>query len=350
MTVATPVRPRRLPALRDHTARRHPATTGAIAVVAIAMLFVLNVGLGSVTISPSRTIGALIGDGDPVAELIVGHLRLPGALIALVAGAMLGLAGALLQTVLRNPLVEPTLIGIGPGGVLFVVLWGVYGPTGTTTGAALPLLAAAGGMLAGAIVYLLNRGTAGDPLRVTLTGVLVGAMFTSATALLLLLHPSQLGAVLLFTIGTLDGLTWVHWHTIWPWALVGLPLGLASAGFANALHLGDHLASGLGMNVGRARLALLAVAVVLTAGAVSTVGAIGFLGLVAPHMARPFCGADCRLLFPLSAAFGTLLLLAANLPSRLISSPTLPVGVTVAVVGAPLFAVLLLRAQARLRG
>ena len=228
--------------------------------------------------------------------------------------------------------------------MLFVVLWNVYGPGGAN-GAALPLLAAAGGLLAGATVYLLCRAGGGNPLRVTLTGVLVGAMLTSASSLLLLLHPTQIGAVLLFTIGSLDGLTWLHWSTIWPWALVALPLGLASAGFANTLQLGDDISAGLGMGVGRARVGLLAVAVALTAGAVSVVGAIGFLGLVAPHMARPFAGADCRRLFPLSALFGMLLLLAANLPSRLITSPTLPVGVTVAIIGAPLFAVLLVRSR-----
>ena len=326
---------------------RRPAFAGVGAAIAVGLLFVLNVGLGSVTISPSRTVAALTGQGDPVAGLIIVQLRLPGALIALVAGAMLGLAGALLQSVLRNPLVEPTLIGIGPGGVLFVVLWNVYGPGGAN-GAALPLLAAVGGLLAGATVYLLSRAGGGNPLRVTLTGVLVGAMLTSASSLLLLLHPTQIGAVLLFTIGSLDGLTWLHWGTIWPWALVALPLGLASAGFANALQLGDEISAGLGLGVRRARVGLLAVAVALTAGAVSVVGAIGFLGLVAPHMARPFAGADCRRLFALSALFGMLLLLAANLPSRLITSPTLPVGVTVAIVGAPVFTVLLLRSQARM--
>ena len=148
-------------------------------------------------------------------------------------------------------------------------------------------------------------------------------------------------------IGSLNGRTWTHVNTVWPWAAVTLPLALGCAGVANALNLGDNLAMGLGLRVERARLLLLFLAVVLTAAAVSVVGALGFLGLIAPHIARRLVGNDARRLFPLSAILGAIILMMADIVARgLTRVVDLPVGAVMALLGAP-FLIYLLRRKVR---
>ncbi len=184
----------------------------------IPVLLVLGVGIGSIPISPSEVVAALTHrSADPVVTAIIGDLRLPRALVAMTAGGMLGLAGALLQTVLINPLIEPTLVGISPGAVLGIVAWGILGPHVAQAGPGLALVAIAGGLLAGGVVYLLGGvGRSGDPARLVLTGVLAGALFEALTALLLLTHTREFGAVLLFTVGSLEARTWSDWSVVWP--------------------------------------------------------------------------------------------------------------------------------------
>lgn len=323
--------------------RWHVAALGCL--LAIPMLLVLGVGIGSRSIPPPEVVAALTHRStDPVVTAIISELRLPRALVAMTAGGMLGLAGALLQTVLINPLIEPTLVGISPGAVLAIVLWGIFGPHVAQAGPGLALVAIAGGLLAGGVVYLLGGvGRGGDPTRLVLTGVLAGALFEALTALLLLTHTREFGAVLLFTVGSLEARTWSDWSVIWPWAIASLTLGLATSRYANALHLGDEVATNLGVPVTRCRSALLLIGVMLTAAAVSVVGALAFLGLVAPHFARLVTGSDARRLFPLSMLIGSVLLLGSDVIARVVTTPAVPVGTVVAVIGAPLLAWLLTR-------
>jgi iron complex transport system permease protein len=184
-------------------------------------------------------------------------------------------------------------------------------------GLLLPLLALLGGMLAGTLTYLLSWQGGSDPVRLVLAGVLVGGMCSALTSLLLLWadqYNSQ--RILSWTIGSLSGRVWSHWHTIWPIALVALPLGVASAGLANALQLGDGVAAGLGLRIERARLVLLFAAALLTAGAVAVAGNLSFIGLIGSHIARRLVGSDTRRLFPLSALVAAMLLLAADIAAR----------------------------------
>jgi iron complex transport system permease protein len=166
----------------------------------------------------------------------------------------------------------------------------------------------------------------------------------SLTSLVLLVNQNAISGILLWIIGSLNGRTWVHWDTIWPWAVVTLPLGLACASLANAVYLGEDLATGLGLRVELARVMLLFVAVLLTAGAVSVVGALGFLGLIAPHLTRRLVGNDARRVFPMSAVLGAALLLLADVVARgLTRVVDLPVGAVMALIGAPFLMYLLRR-------
>jgi iron complex transport system permease protein len=317
-----------------------------LSLVVLFLLVVLHVAAGSVGISPFDVIAAIFNRPVvPYERIIVWDLRLPRALIALVAGAMFGLAGAILQSVMRNPLAEPEMTGATSGAVLFAVLWlsQVSGQL-DQPGPLLPFVALVGGLAGGGLVYLLG-GTGKSPAsRLVLTGVLISAVLRSATSIILLLHQEALGAILLWLIGSLNGRVWAHWDVLWPWALVALPCGLASAGLANVLQLGDASAAGLGLRVNWARLSLFFIAVLLTAGAVAVVGGITFLGLIAPHIARRIVGADTRRLFPFSMLMGAGILLAADTVTQTIAQPTtIPVGAALALLGAPYFLFLIWR-------
>jgi iron complex transport system permease protein len=317
-----------------------------LSLLVLFLLVVLHVAAGSVVISPFDVIAALFNRPvAPYERIIVWDLRLPRALIALVAGAMFGLAGAILQSIMRNPLAEPEMTGATSGAVLFAVLWlSEAGRQLDQPGLLLPFVALPGGLAGGCLVYLLGGAGKGATSRLVLTGVLISAVLRSATSIILLLRQEALGAVLLWLIGSLNGRVWPHWDVLWPWAIVALPSGLACAGLANVLQLGDASATGLGLRVGWTRLSLFFIATLLTAGAVAVVGGITFLGLIAPHIARRVVGADARRLFPFSMLMGAGILLAADTITQTIAQPvTIPVGAALVLLGAPYFLFLIWR-------
>jgi iron complex transport system permease protein len=295
---------------------------------------------------------------DLASSLVVHAVRLPRLLVVFMAGAMLGLAGALLQAVTRNPLAEPGLMGVSAGAVLGIVITivaasrleglGIVRETGWHLG----LAGIAGGMAAGALTYSLAWQGGSRPALLVLMGVLVAGSASALTAVLLLTaDENQLRLVLHWTIGSTNNRGWVHVEMILPFAVAGLAVGFASAGVANVLQLGDGVAAGLGLRVERARLLLILVAAVLTAGAVSVVGGIGFVGLIGPHCARLLVGNDARRLFPAAALVAALLLLAADFGARSfplgwieawtrgpVPAPSgIPVGVVTPMLGVPFF-------------
>ncbi len=315
-------------------------------IIAVVVLAVLHVGIGPVPLSPQQVVLALLGHPEqPYERIIIVDLRLPRTLIAITTGAMLALAGAILQSIMRNPLAEPEMTGSVSGAILFTVLWVGFGESGFVISVwYMPLLALAGGVAAGAVVYALTWRGQSAPGRLILTGLLVSAILRSGTSIILLVHQAAIGSVLIWLIGSLNGRVWADWGVLWPWAVVTLALGLLSARWANVLQLGDASAASLGVRVEWARAALLFLAVALAAGAVSIVGGITFLGLVAPHLARRITGADARRIFPLSMVIGAGLLVGADILAQVALNPIeLPVGAVVAVLGAPFFLYLLRR-------
>lgn len=331
----------------------------------LMLAFGVHVAFGTVPIDPLRVVKALAQMPDSRADYdIVWNLRTPRALVVLGAGAMLGLAGALLQAITRNPLAEPGLMGVSGGAVLAIVVaivaqskldgLGIV----RDTGLALGLVGIAGGMAAGTLTYVLSWRQGSDPALLVLIGVLVaGGTAALASMVLLVADENQVRLVLHWMIGSANGRVWAHWHMMWPLGLAGLALGLGCAGLANALQLGDPVAAGLGVSVERTRLLLLFVAAVLTSGAVSVVGAIGFVGLMGPHLARQMVGTDARRLFPFSVLVSAGLLLLADIAARLFplgwlagltglalpGRSGMPMGVATPLLGAPFFLYLLLR-------
>jgi iron complex transport system permease protein len=323
----------------------------------IAALMVLHVGLGTVSIPADRVVLALLDRAtDVVDRQAVWDLRLPRTLIALIAGAMLGLSGALLQSVMRNPLAEPGLTGVSAGGVLVGVIF-LTGWLGLPRpGGALPLVVLVGCLLGGAIVWLLgtHRGRL-DPVRLVVAAVIVNAALGSLTTLFAIRNDASLGAILPWIVGSLNGTVWADVALIGPWAAVIVPIGLACARPANIMLLGDDLASSIGLRVAWVRTILFVTAATLAAAAVCVVGAIAFVGLMAPNAARLVVGADARRMLLVSLLFGAVLLLAADTVAQTLTIDPpfaasseragLPVGAVLALIGGPVLVLILRRTR-----
>lgn len=320
------------------TPRRTLATLALLAAVAVAAL-AFALAAGSVRIAPAAVVDALRGGGGEAAA-IVRDLRLPRALAAFAVGALLALAGTLMQVLLRNPLADPYVLGISGGASVAALLALMLG---------LPLLtvdlaAGAGALAACALVFSLAQGPGGwTPTRLLLTGVVVGAGAGSVVSLLLAMSDdTRLRGMVFWLLGDLSR------GDRWPWLAVLLVLATA-AGVAlgrplNVLARGESLAATVGLDVRNLRRVVFVLSSLLTGCAVSTAGSIGFVGLVTPHLARLALGNDQRVVLAGSALLGGFVLMAADLAARVVLAPRqLPVGALTALVGVPIFLALMLR-------
>ncbi|MEU6699231.1 iron chelate uptake ABC transporter family permease subunit [Pseudonocardia sp. NPDC046786] len=315
-------------------------------------------------VSPMDAVSALAGIGDPSARELVIGLRMPRVLVGFAAGACFGVAGVVLQSVLRNPLASPEVTGVGSGAVLGAVAatlagGAVAGPIGVLAVAVL------GGTLGGGVLWLLAGRAAGpgtaDPLRLAVSGVVVSAVLAGGTLLLLTARPQLAGSLVRWLVGSLNGRGWEHWSAVWPVALVVLVAAALLAPVLALLAVDDDHACGVGLAVGPWRSVVVLVAVLATAGAVAVAGALAFVGLLAPHLARAvlgLAGADPRLLVPGAALAGAATVAAADVVAQAVTAlaPTgdrplgMPTGAVTAVAGAVVLIVLVRRSSRAVLG
>lgn len=313
----------------------------AAALVAVCAAAELVAGRG---MSPAVVWDVLNGGGDPTERHILFQLRVPRMLVALGAGACLAVAGLVLQSALRNPLAGPEVTGVTPGAVLGAVAATSLGLAGWDAPLAVVVAACAGGCAGAAVLWLLTGRGAGDPAQTAVHGVLVSAVLGGLTAMVLLVKPGELGSVVQWLVGTTEGRVWQHWRLLWPWALGWGVAAWFLAGPLTLLRCGDDIALAVGLRARRARTLALLCAAALTAGAVASVGALGFVGLLVPHLAVALFGADLRAGLPGAALVGAAVVCgadaAAQLSSRLLASLldtqrlALPVGALTACLGA----------------
>lgn len=301
----------------------------------------IHLGLGARWIAPQTVLQALI-EYDPrnFDHRIIVDLRLVRLAAALLTGAALGVAGVLLQTVIRNPLGEPHILGLNAGASLAVVATSALGLSVGDFPAARPLTAACGAaLLFGGVMALASAGRGGAmPLRITLCGVAISAFASAVTAAILILDEQTLLAMRTWLAGDLAGLNWATLQAALVPALSGMGLALLLAPRLNVLALGDKVAMGLGVNLVQTRLLGLAAIALLCGAAVAVAGPIGFVGLVVPHVVRRLITQDIRLALPLAAPVGALVLVLADIAARTIVAPQeLATGAMTALVGAPLF-------------
>ena len=328
-----------------HSARVSIAAPGLLALVIMAAI--AHLGLGARYIAPPTVVQALIAfDPHNFDHRVIISLRLLRLVAALFTGGALGVAGALLQSVIRNPLGEPHILGLNAGAALAVVATTALGITVGDVAVSRPLIAATGAAILFSLVMLLcSAGRAGfTPMKVTLCGVALSAFASSITAAILILDEQTLLSMRTWLAGDLAGLSWAQITPAAMAATAGLALAIGLAPALNMLALGDTLARGLGVSLTRIRLLSLFAIALLCGAAVAIAGPVGFVGLVVPHMVRRLAGSDLRVVIPLSALGGAALLLLADIAARKLLSPQeLATGVMTALVGAPLFMLLAAR-------
>ena len=313
--------------------RRHLLLACA-GVLVLAVIGLLTMMFGAVNLSAGEALGGLAASSDSLSGLVVGQIRLPRFLDAILVGASLGVAGALLQGVTRNPLGDPTIFGLTAAAGLATATAISINPQIPQWGIA--LAAMAGGLGGAGILFVIAYRGAVSPVRLALAGVALSALFGSITVGLVASVRTFIQTTLGFLAGGLYGSDWSDFRSILPYAIPALAAALVLAGRLNVLSLGDEVATGLGVLADRTRLAILAVAGVLTASAVAIAGLVGFVGLLSPHIARYVAGSDNRYLIPASALMGAIIVTAADLVAKLVITPSeIPMGIITAAVGAP---------------
>ncbi|MFB4385734.1 iron ABC transporter permease [Agrobacterium sp. LR_9] len=332
--------------LAGRSNRVRTAWLGAV-LAFLALLCALSVAIGTRDVSFADIVGGLSGRVETVAEAAVA-VRLPRTLLALLAGAALGLAGAIMQGVTRNPLADPGILGVNMGASLAVVIGIVW--FGIASAQAFIMVAIAGAGVSAVFVYVvgsLGRGGA-TPLKLALAGAATSVAFSSLVIAVVLPRSDIAGGIRSWQIGGVGGATFERIETVLPFLATGFIVSLLSARKLNSLALGDELAAGLGENVAVARAVASCGAILLCGAATAICGPIGFVGLVVPHLCRLLVGVDNRWLLPFSALGGACLLLAADIVGRIVARPSeLDVGIVTALVGAPFFIWIVRRQRVR---
>lgn len=313
-----------------------------IALITIILFIgLLSIAVGTIYV-PLDQVGLTVLGQPTENAFIIQRYRAPRVMLSVFVGAGLAMSGAILQGVLRNPLASPDVIGITKGAGLAASITIILFPASPVI--ALPLSAFAGAMLVAALLFGFVYRRDGSPISLTLTGIALGAMCNAGIQYLIVKHPVNVNTALVWLTGSVYGRGWDEVVGVFPWLGLLFPLALASAGKLDILHLGDDVATGLGENSKRLRLCLVAVAVALAGVSVAAVGAIGFVGLIAPHMARRLVGAKYGVLLPVAGLLGAILILVADTLGRILCPPLeFPAGLITAVVGAPYFLYVLRR-------
>ena len=316
-----------------------------ITLVIVLTMMTINIGVGEYPIPPLEVLRTIVGlpTGNEDHHFIVNVLRLPRMLVAAFVGLALGLSGAIMQGLTRNPLADPGILGISAGAglaavSLIVVVQDV--PAGI-----IPVAAFGGAITVAALIYLLAWRGSDSPIRLILVGIGLGAICGALTTLMITFGDIyDVQRAMIWLTGSVYGRSW---QELWPllgWVAVFAPLALFLARDLNVLNLGEEVAQGLGNHVTLQRGLLLITAVALAAATVAAAGTIGFVGLMAPHIARRLVGPDHSGLLPTTGIIGACLVVTADLVGRTIVAPIeLPVGLITAAIGAPFFIALLWR-------
>lgn len=339
---------------RKHIERRNVVAIFAMVVV-LLVVAAIELACGASAIDIPTSIAALFGQGSASDIAAVQGIRLPRVVCAIISGAGLAIAGAVLQSVLENPLASASTVGISQGagfGATFAILMVVPAITGSTASVNMgmtALFAFAGAMISSLVVLAFSRLGLLRPESIILVGVALSALFAGASTIIQYFADDvELTKVMFWQFGDLSRATWSQMGFMFVVGLVCTVYFIFNRWNYNALQNGGHVAGGLGVSVDRVRVLGVLFASIMAAAMVSFVGLINFIGLIAPHIARRFIGNDYRYLLPASLVLGAIIMLASDLVARMIISPIiLPIGAITSFLGAPLFLYLLYRGYRR---
>ena len=303
----------------------------------LVVSFIASLSIGAYAIAFADVVQLLFSPDSSKEASIIHSIRLPRAIVGVIIGGCLAIAGGIMQAITNNPLASPQIFGVNAGASLMVVIGVVLFPgLGSST---LVYFAFLGAAVGGAIVYYLaSTGGGMTPVKLALAGITVHLFLSSLIESIVLFHETSTEDVLFWLAGGIDGRSWVDVSLIWPWAAFGFIGALILGKSLTILGLGDDVAQGLGQRIGWIRGASALLVIILAGVSVAVAGPIGFIGLIIPNIVRKLLGSDYRLILPVSALFGAALLTISDVLSRFISFPAeSPVGIVTALIGAPFF-------------
>ncbi|MYL56788.1 iron chelate uptake ABC transporter family permease subunit [Virgibacillus halodenitrificans] len=332
----------------------HPSLLRKQRMILILLIFliiitiIIGMGIGGTSLSYDRLLPALLGNGTFKEEFVLFSIRLPQIIITLLGGMALALSGSILQTVTRNDLADPGIIGINSGAGVAIAIFFLFFPTeGGSFVYALPLVAFLGAFITAVFIYLFsyNRRTGIQPVKLVLTGV--GFSMALSGIMVVLISSAErekVDFIAKWLAGNIWGTDWPFIIALLPWLIILIPFILYKANRLNILGLNEPVAIGLGISIEKERIVVLLAAVALAASAVSVTGGIAFVGLIAPHIAKALVGSRNQLFIPVAILIGGWFLLVADTIGRNLIEPNgIPAGIIVALIGAPYFMYLLLR-------
>jgi iron complex transport system permease protein len=329
--------------------RLHQRIPSVLLVILIMTLttFIISTSVGEYPTSPLIVLQTLLGidTGNPDYNFVINTLRLPRTLTACFVGIALAISGAIMQGLTKNPLADPGIIGINAGASLAAVSVIILLPNLPT--GLLPISAFLGALIASLLIYIFawDRGT--HPVKLILIGVGISAVAGAFTSFLITFGEIyEVNQALVWLAGSVYGRTWEQLFAFLPWLIVFVPLALIKASELNTLNLGDEIAQGLGSRIEWQRGLLLVISSALSGAAVATAGTIGFVGLIAPHIARQLVGGNHQGLIPVAGIIGAMMVAISDLLGRVIFAPIeIPCGIVTAVIGTPYFLYLLVQSR-----
>ena len=335
------------PAAKEAPRRVSVSLVLAVGLVVLAVAGLLSLAVGDAQLSPREVWLALTAPDESSSSVVVTTIRAPRALLAIAAGSSLGVAGALTQSLTRNPIADPGILGVTAGAGLAVVLAGVV--FGLTSPLATIWFALVGALVATACVYLIasGRSASADPSMLLLAGVALSALFGGIMTTMMQLNPDVFAQMSSWGAGSLSRRGWQPLLAALPFWAIGMLLALLVTPALNQLGLGDRLSQATGAPVGRTRVVTVLTIALLAGSATAMAGPISFVGLMVPHVARRFAGPDQTRLVVFSLLIGPSLLLIADVLGRVaLPAGELPVGIVTGIIGAPVLVLLL----AKMRG
>lgn len=312
-------------------------TVLTVSIIGLILCFLSSLAFGARFVSPYEVIYSLFHSTDSSFNTLVVRERIPRTVFSIMAGASLGVSGTLMQAITRNPIADPSVLGVNTGASLFVVSGIAFFHINTSS--EYIWFALAGAAITAIFVYGIGSlGTGGaTPIKLALAGAATSAALSSLVSAIMLPRTDVMNAFRFWQVGSVSGATWEGITTVLPFLIVGTVIGIIAAPALNALALGDDIAIGLGVNTTLVRFFGAFAGVLLCGATTALAGPIGFIGLMVPHMIRLICGPNLRYIIPMSAVGGAILLTIADVIGRLLGSPSeLEAGIVTAFIGAPI--------------
>lgn len=319
-----------------------------LCIIILGICVIASLAWGSKNIEFSQVINALLNSTDTSFAALVVRERIPRTIFSIMAGASLGISGALMQSITRNPIADPSILGVNTGASLFVVIgMAFFNINSPNQYIWLALLGA--GITAVIVYFIASIGNGGmTPIKLALSGAATSAVLTSLVSAVILPRSDVMDSFRFWQVGSVSGATWESIRLILPFVIIGLVISIAATPALNILALGDDVATGLGVNIGIIRIICAIAGVILSGATTAIAGPIGFVGLMIPHSIRLIFGSDLKGIVPMSAIGGAALLTIADVIGRVIGSPSeVQVGIITAFIGAPILIIIARKAKVK---